>query len=122
MSPTFEGQLKAAQRTFVKEGNDILLIQDNIEVNEATQTITWQLITTAEVEVTSNGAVLNQSGKKLLLENMTQTISQIKVVDLDPPPLELDRRIEGLKRIEINIPTDLAVDGKINFKIKLKGS
>ncbi|MGY8944306.1 MAG: heparinase II/III domain-containing protein, partial [Flavobacteriales bacterium] len=122
MSPTFEGQLKAAQRTFVKEGNDILLIQDNIEVNEATQTITWQLITTAEVEVTSNGAVLNQSGKKLLLENMTQTISQIKVVDLDPPPLELDRRIEGLKRIEINIPTDLAVEGKINFKIKLKGS
>jgi hypothetical protein len=53
---------------------------------------------------------------------MTQTISQIKVVDLDPPPLELDRRIEGLKRIEINIPTDLAVEGKINFKIKLKGS
>lgn len=122
MSPTFEGQLKAAQRTFVKEGNDILLIQDNIEVNEATQTITWQLITTAEVEVTSNGAVLNQSGKKLLLENRTQTISQIKVVALDPPPLELDRRIEGLKRIEINIPTDLAVEGKINFKIKLKGS
>lgn len=120
MSPTFDGQLKAVQRTFIKEGNDSLLIKDNIEVADATHTITWQLITTAEVEVTSNGAVLNQSGKKLLLENRTQKSSQIKVVTLDPPPLELDRRIEGLKRIEINIPIDLAVEGKIDFQIQLR--
>lgn len=121
MSPTFEGQLKAIQRTFRKEGNNMLLIEDKIEVSESTQNITWQLMTTATVEVTSNGAILSQSGKKLLIENMTQASSQIKIVSLDPPPLELDRRIKGLKRIEINIPTNLAVEGKINFKIKLKG-
>ena len=45
----------------------------------------------------------------------------MNIVSLDPPPLELDRRIEGLKRLELNIPSSLVTQGKIDIKIRLKG-
>ena len=41
----------------------------------------------------------------------------MNIVSLDPPPLELDRRIEGLKRLELNIPSSLVTGGKIDIKI-----
>ena len=108
-----------ATRRFIKDGPASLVIKDHIEVSEATQQITWQLLTTAEVEIIAGGAVLRQGGQSLLLENRSHSQARIQVVSLDPPPLELDRQINGLKRIEINIPVTAAVDGKIALTVKL---
>jgi hypothetical protein len=108
-----------ATRRFIKDGPASLVIKDHIEVSEATQQITWQLLTTAEVEIIAGGAVLRQGGQSLLLENRSHSQARIQVVSLDPPPLELDRQIKGLKRIEINIPVTAAVDGKIALTVKL---
>jgi hypothetical protein len=54
-----------------------------------------------------------------LLENRSHSQASIQVVSLDPPPLELDRQINDLKRIEINIPVTAAVDGTIALTVKL---
>ena len=106
-------------RRFIKEDPASLVIKDQIEVSEATRKITWQLITTAEVDVIAGGAVLRQDGKSLLLENRSHPQADIRVVSLDPPPMKLDRQIDGLKRLEITIPVTAAVDGKIDFTVKL---
>jgi hypothetical protein len=45
----------------------------------------------------------------------------MNVVSLDPPPIDLDRRIEGLKRIELNIPASSVSDNKLGIKIRLRG-
>ena len=128
LSPTFEGQLKSAQRTFTKDSNVSLVIDDKIEVSDETELITWQLMTTLDVEITSNGATLskpeyssNTPVKKLYIENLSHSDIQMNVVSLDPPPLELDRRIENLKRIELKIPASLAESGKLDIKVKLMG-
>jgi len=128
LSPTFEGQLKSAQRTFTKDSNVSLVIDDKIEVSDETELITWQLMTTLDVEITSNGATLskpeyssNTPVKKLYIENLSHSDIQMNVVSLDPPPLELDRRIENLKRIELKIPASLAESGKLDIKVKLRG-
>jgi hypothetical protein len=128
LSPTFEGQLKSAQRTFTKDSNVSLVIDDKIEVSDETELITWQLLTTLDVEITSNGATLskpeyssNTPVKKLYIENLSHSDIQMNVVSLDPPPLELDRRIENLKRIELKIPASRAESGKLDIKVKLMG-
>ena len=45
----------------------------------------------------------------------------MKVISLDPPPLELDRRIEGLKRLELNIPTAKIDAEELEIKVRLRG-
>ena len=81
--------------------------------------VTWQLMTTADVEMLKGGAMLKPDGKKVKMEIMSHPDMSISVISLDPPPLELDRRIEGLKRIEINIPAYLFAEGKGEIKVRL---
>ena len=105
-----------------------MIIDDSIEINESTETITWQLITTFDIDITKEGATISKPEystvtpvKKLFVENLSHPDIKMNSVSLDPPPLELDRRIEGLKRLELNIPSSLVTGGKIDIKIRLKG-
>ncbi len=106
-------------RRFIKDGPAALLIHDLIEPSPETKQITWQVITTSEVELIPGGALLHQDGKILRVENLSHPEVKMTVVSLDPPPLKLDQRIEGLKRLEINILPTAAVDGKIDLQVRL---
>jgi hypothetical protein len=105
------GALAGATRRFVKENGHSILIEDNIRLNDSTKSITWQLITAADVEITKGGAILRQDGKQLKLGNLSHPNVMVSIISLDPPPLELDRRIENLKRIEIRLPAYLFPEG-----------
>jgi len=107
MSTIFGGLLESANRKFVKENNSTLLIEDKFKLTDSTKLITWQLITTADVEIVKGGAILTQDGKQLHLKNLSHPELSVSIISLDPPPLKLDRKIEGLKRIEIRIPAHL---------------
>ena len=119
LAAVYGDRVRKAIRRFSKPGPASLVIEDRIEVSEATERVTWQLLTVAEVEIVQGGAILRQEGKVLRLDNLAHPEWNVTVVSLDPPPLELDRRIKGLKRLEINIPASAAVDGMINLKIEL---
>ena len=128
LTPVFEGVLKSSKRKFTKESPTSLLIDDFIEINESTETITWQLITTFDIEVTDEGATISKPEyssitpqKKLFVENISHPNISMKVISLDPPPLELDRRIEGLKRLELNIPTSQIDAVELEIKVRLRG-
>ena len=45
----------------------------------------------------------------------------LKVIALDPPPLELDKHIDKLKRVELSIPVSEGEnkDGSIGIKVQL---
>lgn len=107
MSKVFGGLLNSASRRFVKEDNRSILIEDKFHLSDSTSNITWQLITTADVQIVKGGALLQQNGKQLKLENISHPELDISIISLDPPPLALDKTIEGLKRIEIRIPAYL---------------
>lgn len=107
MSAVFGGLLKQSTRRFLKEDNRSILIEDKFQLTDSTQNITWQLMTTADVQIVKGGAVLRQNGKELKMENLSHPELDVSIISLDPPPLELDRKIEGLKRIEIRIPAYL---------------
>jgi len=121
MTPLYGNNLKSLSRRFVKESKQSVLIEDSFVINDSTKTITWGLMTQAEVQPTKTGAVLKQDGKTLKLEILSHPELQLSVVSLYPAPLELDRQIEGLKRIEIRIPAWTIQGGKTNIKVRLSG-
>lgn len=119
LTAVYGDKLKSAKRTFLKDSPVSVTIEDNIETNKKTQLITWQMVTTADVEIVKGGAILKQNGKKIKLENLTHPELEVSVVSMYPAPLELDRQIEGLKRIEIRIPAWIIENGKTTLKVRL---
>ena len=121
MTPTFEGQLKSAKRRFVKDSPISLLIEDDIELSAETNLITWQLMTQADVQIVDGGAVLKQDGKQLKVENLSHPEFSISVISLNPPPLQLDAKKEGLKRLEIRIPAWTVEGDETKIRVRLSG-
>jgi hypothetical protein len=121
MSATLAGQVAGATRRFVKDSPTSLLIEDNITLSEETDLITWQLMTTADVKIVNGGALLQQDGKELKLENLSHPNLDISIVSLYPAPLKLDRQMEGLKRIEIRIPAWTVEGDQCHIKVRLAG-
>lgn len=122
MTPLYDGHLKNATRKFIKENDHSLLIEDYFETTGSTRLITWQLMTTANVETIKNGAILHEDGKQLKLEILSPSDITVSVISLDPPPLKIDKRIEDLKRIELRIPAWTFKNGKGTIKVMLSGS
>ena len=121
MSATLGGLVSGASRVFTKDSPTSIVIEDKIELSDSTKLITWQLMTTADVEIVEGGAMLKQDGKELKLENLSHSELDISIVSLYPAPLELDRQIEGLKRLEIRIPAWTLEGGKTTIKVRLSG-
>ena len=121
MTKVFKGQLESATRRFVKENDHSLLIEDKLTLNDSTQNITWQLMTTADVEIVKGGAILTQDGKQLKLENLSHPDLRVSIISLDPAPLQLDRQIENLKRIEIRIPAYIFEGNEGMIRVRLSG-
>ncbi|MFW6099996.1 MAG: heparinase II/III domain-containing protein [Bacteroidota bacterium] len=115
----FHGQLKDAKRTFVKQDASTLRIIDEVVPFRNTEEVIWRMMTQADVQTTETGAVLMQDGKELKLEILKPSNLAVSVVAMDPPPLEYDKRIEGLKRIEIRIPGYRLQEDK-NFALVVK--
>jgi hypothetical protein len=123
LTPALEGQVKKAERTFTKEGDNALLIEDEIEANEKTKYVTWQFITQAEVEIVDEGAILKQEGQELRLDNLSHPGIPFTIVSLNPPPHKLDKKMENLKRVELRVPVSIRDDdaGAIGITVQLVG-
>jgi hypothetical protein len=90
-----------AERRFTMVSDHCVRIGDRVDFSPATRTVTWQMMTQAEVLVRNKTVFMRQDGKELALYILTDEPAEISVVDLDPPPLPYDKKIPGLKRIGI---------------------
>lgn len=121
LTPVFGDKLASAQRKFSKPDDKSIVIEDHIRTNDNTKSLTWQLMTQAEVEIVKGGAILKQDGKEVKLENLSHPQFMVSMISLDPTPLELDRQIEGLKRLEIRVPAWSMENGEDTIRVKLSG-
>lgn len=121
MTPVFEGMLHAATRKFIKDSDSSLLVEDIIETNDSTECITWGMMTLADVELIDHGAILKQDGQQLLLEIVSPENVNFSIISLDPPPLEIDKTIENLKRMEIRIPAWNVQNQSCTIMVRLSG-
>ncbi len=121
LTPTFEGQLASAKRSFIKDSPKSITIEDIIKTNDSTKMVVWQLMTQADVEIVKSGAILKQDGKQLKLDILSHPEISVSIISLDPPPIALDRQIENLKRIELRIPAYLFEGGEGKIVVRLSG-
>ncbi len=77
------------------------------------------MMTTAEVIPTADGTLLKQDGKELNLKIFSPADVRVSIIMMDPPPLKLDRRIAGLKRLEIRIPAYMFTGGKGIIRVRM---
>lgn len=110
LTPQFGADIDSAVRTFIKPNSQSLIIEDFIVPNDSTKAITWQMMTTADVELKKGGVILSKDGKKLALAILSHPELSLNMVSLSPPPLRIDKDIDGLKRIEINIQEESLKD------------
>lgn len=122
MSALYGDNLNSATRRFLKEDQRSILIEDVIELNDLTESLTWQMMTTADVEIVEGGAVLRQDGRQLRMEILSHPGLSVSVVSLDPPPFYLDKQIDDLKRIEIRVPAWISEAGKETIRVRLTGN
>ncbi|MCD6355278.1 MAG: heparinase II/III family protein, partial [Prolixibacteraceae bacterium] len=121
LSELYGGNLTSLIRKFIKENDQSVLIEDKIETNDSTINITWGLMTQAEVLPIRNGAILKQNGEELKLSILEPEGVNISVISLDPPPMEIDKTIKNLKRIEIRVPAWIFENKKGTIKVRLSG-
>ncbi|MEO5999276.1 MAG: heparinase II/III family protein [Chitinophagaceae bacterium] len=119
MTEIFKGHLKSAYRKFFKDSDHSISIEDQLILEDSTKSITWAIMTIAEVTPTSEGALLRQDGKQLNLQILSPRNVKLSIISLDPPPMKLDKRIENLKRVEIRIPAYLFPDKKGTINVRL---
>jgi len=119
MTAVFGGHLKSAKRKFTKDTDHSIIIEDQVVLEDSTKSLTWAMMTTAEVIPTPDGALLRQDGKELNLKISSPAGVRVTTLMMDPPPLKLDKRIPNLKRIEIRIPAYIFTDGKGTIKVRL---
>lgn len=122
MTKLYDGNVKKLTRKFIKPNNQSLLIEDHFEVSDSTKMITWQLITQANVEVVKNGVVLQQDGKQLNVDVLSPSDITASVIELNPPPLKIDKKMDHLKRVELRIPAWTVKDGRGIIKVRLSGN
>jgi hypothetical protein len=58
-------------------------------------------MTRAEVEIGEKFIALKDGEKSIYLNVLGDTAYEVKVISLSPPPLEYDKDITGLKRVDI---------------------
>lgn len=119
MTDLYKENISSVTRRMVKESGSSILIDDQFEVNDSTKLITWGLMTIADVQPTETGAILSQEGKELNLTILSPENASVSIISLDPSPMEIDKHIEGFKRIEIRVPAYTVNRGKGNIQVRL---
>jgi len=102
LSSLYGDMIKVARRTFSRTSVTGLKISDMLLFSSKTSSMTWQMITRAELKVKGESVELHQDGKTLYLRVGSTASFDVKVVSLSPPPLTYDKNIAGLKRLEIH--------------------
>jgi hypothetical protein len=102
LSELYGDNLQVARRTFSRLSHTRLRISDELAFTPETRSLTWQMITRAEVKVEEGSVMLQQDGATLYLRISSEASFNLKVVSLYPPPLPYDKEIEELKRLEIH--------------------
>jgi len=119
MTDIFPGLVEKAERTFIKDSDHSVTIEDALTLNDSTKTISWTIMTTSEVIPVKDGALLKQDGKSLTLTVISPEDVRVSVIMMDPPPMALDRKIVDLKKVELRIPAYIFHDKKALIKVRL---
>ena len=119
MTSIYKGNVQNAFRKFTKDTDHSILIEDQVLMNDSTRSLSWAVMTTADVTPTAYGAIFQQDGKQLKVIVKSPENCKFSIIIMDPPPFRLDRKIPNLKKVELRIPAWTIKDKIGNISIRL---
>jgi hypothetical protein len=122
MTELYGKSLSSLKRKFTKESDQSVIIEDSFKTSDSTKLINWGVITVADIIPVNDGAILKKDGKELKLTILSPAGVRVSVISLDPPPLEIDKTIKNLKRIEIRVPAWTVKNGEGTIRVRLSGN
>jgi len=105
LTPIYTGQMASVQRGCTLRPDKSVLIQDEWQSGERGASVSWQMITYANVELKKDEIVLTQSGEILRLEVVSDGIAHLAVQEVAGLLNVWDKPHPGLKRITIRLNT-----------------
>lgn len=103
LTPVYSGQMVSVQRGFNLRSDKSVLIQDEWQSGERGASVSWQMITFADVELKKNEVVLAQSGEAFWLKVVSDDVAHLSVQDVAGLLNVWDKPHPGLKRITIRL-------------------
>lgn len=113
MTSGYEGQARSVIRTFTLTDGNSVTITDNIQLNKASQQVSWNMITSAAIECRGKEAVLSKDGKSFHLT----IISPLNAVFSSQPAktfTDKEKPLNGYELLQVNI------SGEDNPEIKIR--
>jgi len=105
LTPIYSGQMASVQRGYNLRPDKSVLIQDEWQSGERGASVTWQMITYANVELMKDEIVLTQSGETMRLIVVTDVVAHLSVQEVAGLLNVWDKPHPGLKRITIRLNT-----------------
>ena len=105
LTPIYAGQMTAVQRGFHLRPDKSVLIQDEWLSGERGASVSWQMITYANVELKKDEVVLTQSGERMRLLVVSDDVVHLSVQKVAGILNVWDKPHPGLKRITIRLNT-----------------
>jgi hypothetical protein len=116
LDEVYQGQAAAIRRGVRLLPDRTVLFQDEWRSGNQPLTVSWQLLTEAEIVTTGAGEVtLRQRGRSLVLRVLEPDNVTVAVSDLSAPRTAFDVPNPGLKRITLTLTTPAKSDGRLRI-------
>lgn len=103
MSSVYKEGASKVYRGFMLLSDNLVLVQDEVSLNKEAKEVEWSLITSANIEVNRNMAVLKKEGKELFLKIESPVNARFSVTEAHSfTPDEYP--VSGYYLLKINIP------------------
>jgi len=113
LTPIYAGQMATVQRGFSLRPDKSVLIQDEWQSGERGASVSWQMITYANVELKKDEIVLTQSGETMRLLVVSDHVVHLSVQEVAGILNVWDKPHPGLKRITIRLNTSPKSFGRL---------
>lgn len=100
LTSAYGKQAQSVLRKMKLLGHDLILVQDDVKLESHRQRVTWSSITSAEVEVRRNIAVLNKDGQQFFLKIISP--GMVFSVEEARTYTDVEKPLSGYKLLKVN--------------------
>jgi len=99
MQPSYQGQLKVANRGFLLTPEETLVIQDEVALAEMESELRWSFLTRAEVNIDGSKAILKMKNKEICVQILEPNQVKFEFYEAENPGNHWDQENKGAKML-----------------------
>lgn len=115
LSPVYVGQAASVHRGLMFLENRALLLQDEWVAGDTAVTVSWQFLTTAQVDCQPDNLTLTEGSKRLVLQLLEPAELEIRVIEADSIQEPYDAINLHTRRITITLCTGAGLPGRLRI-------